>query len=173
VAETWRRVWGTENFFADQDFRISEKNVISRRKFLITFFCFFSHRPGFTDFPYLYCIKCRIRHYDTTTLRTTLRHYDTTIRHLMSSQEKPLFQNRIPWKHFFTLFVLSHASDNTTSQNIGRTDAWAVPPPQIWGGTVPSVPLRSPPWFVRKTRRCTLCCTPMQKIQTMEIGKLT
>jgi len=29
---------------------------------------------------------------------------------------------------FFTQFLLSHASDNTTSRNIGGTDAWAVPP---------------------------------------------
>ena len=42
---------------------------------------------------------------------------------------------------FFTLFILSHTSDNTTSQNIGGTNAWAVPPPQISGGTVPPVPL--------------------------------
>src|SRR6218665_1606428 len=37
---------------------------------------------------------------------------------------------------FFTLFILSRASDNTTSLNIGGTNAWAVPPPQIFGGTV-------------------------------------
>jgi len=41
---------------------------------------------------------------------------------------------------FFTLFVLSRASENTTSQNIGGTDAWAVPPPQIFGLTVPHSP---------------------------------
>src|SRR6218665_797578 len=46
---------------------------------------------------------------------------------------------------FFTLFMLSRTSDNTTSQNIGGTNAWAVPPPQILGGTVPPVPPRSPP----------------------------
>src|SRR6218665_2777379 len=45
---------------------------------------------------------------------------------------------------FFTLFMLSRTSDNTTSQNIGETNAWAVPPPQIWG-TVPQSPPRSPP----------------------------
>src|SRR6218665_4005978 len=44
----------------------------------------------------------------------------------------------------FTLFVLSRASDNTTSLNIGGTNAWAVPPPQILGGPSPSPP-RSPP----------------------------
>src|SRR6218665_794094 len=43
---------------------------------------------------------------------------------------------------FFTLFILSHVSDNTTSQNIGGTNAWAVPPPQIFlGGPSPSHPL--------------------------------
>src|SRR6218665_2285857 len=45
---------------------------------------------------------------------------------------------------FFTLFILSHALDNTTSQNIGgRTNAWAVPPPQIFflGGLSPQSPL--------------------------------
>src|SRR6218665_1579650 len=41
--------------------------------------------------------------------------------------------------------MLSRTSDNTTSQNIGGTNAWAVPPPQILGGTVPPVPPRSPP----------------------------
>src|SRR6218665_1379255 len=42
--------------------------------------------------------------------------------------------------HFFTLFMLSRTSDNTTSQNIGGTNAWAVPPPQILGGTDPQSP---------------------------------
>jgi len=50
-----------------------------------------------TFFPYLYYIKMS---------------YMT-----LSSQEK----------HLFTLFILSRASNNTTSQNIGGTDAWAVP----------------------------------------------
>ena len=46
-----------------------------------------------------------------------------------SSQEKPLFHKRDPLYHtfFFTLFVFSRASDNTTSQNIGGKDAWAIP----------------------------------------------
>jgi len=39
--------------------------------------------------------------------------------------------------HFFTRFILSRASDNTTSQNIGGTNAWAVPPPQTLGGPSP------------------------------------
>src|SRR6218665_109437 len=41
---------------------------------------------------------------------------------------------------FFTLFMLSRTSDNTTSQNIGGTNAWAVPPPQILGGPSPQSP---------------------------------
>jgi len=45
---------------------------------------------------------------------------------------------------FFTLFILSRASDNTTSLNIGGTNAWAVPSPQIFGGPSPSPP-RYPP----------------------------
>src|SRR6218665_3975082 len=46
---------------------------------------------------------------------------------------------------FFTLFILSRASDNTTSQNSGVTDAWAVLPPKICGGRPPSPPYVSPP----------------------------
>src|SRR6218665_1753563 len=68
-----------------------------------------------------------------------------------SSKEKPLFQKRLPLGHFFTLFVLSRASDNTTSQNIGGTDAWAVPTSNFWGDRPPSPP-RSPPlvWSEKK-----------------------
>src|SRR6218665_3681187 len=42
---------------------------------------------------------------------------------------------------FSTLFILSRTSDNTASQNIGGTNAWAVPPPQILGGPFPQSPL--------------------------------
>jgi len=36
---------------------------------------------------------------------------------------------------FFNLFILSRASDNNTSLNIGETNAWAGrrPPPQVLG----------------------------------------
>src|SRR6218665_2701244 len=61
----WFHAWapslGDRHFFADQDFSVTvfpENISISRRKFLMTFF---SHRPGFSDFTFLYCIKCRIR----------------------------------------------------------------------------------------------------------------
>src|SRR6218665_686313 len=51
---------------------------------------------------------------------------------------------------------------------LGRTNAWAVPPPQILGGTVPPVPLGLRPW--RRPRIsiviatfCPLlyCCCPL------------
>ena len=48
-------------------------------------------------------------------------------------------------KHFFFLLELSHASNNTTSPNIGGTDAWAVPTSKFWG-TVPQSPLGLRPW---------------------------
>ena len=58
----------------------------------------------------------------------------------LSSPEKPVFQEiNSLITPFLTLFVLSRASHNTTSQNIGGMDAWAIPsPPQILGGPSPS-----------------------------------
>src|SRR6218665_3337756 len=53
----------------------------------------------------------------------------------------PIPQNNSLMTHLFTLFVLSHTNDNTTSQNIGGTDAWAVPPPPILWGPSPQSPL--------------------------------
>src|SRR6218665_3766167 len=41
----------------------------------------------------------------------------------------------------FTHFVLSHASNNTTSRNIRGTDTWAVPHLKLWGDRP-----RSPPY---------------------------
>src|SRR6218665_3544751 len=59
VAEIWRRVWGDrKKLFADQDFT---SDGFFRKKFPIYDDPFFSHRPGFSDFTFLYCIKCRIR----------------------------------------------------------------------------------------------------------------
>src|SRR6218665_3394567 len=43
---------------------------------------------------------------------------------------------------FFTLFMLSRTSDNTTSQNIGGDQCMGGPPISNFGGTVPP---RSPP----------------------------
>ena len=46
---------------------------------------------------------------------------------------------------FFTLFILSRASDNTTSQNIGGDGCMGRPPPQTLGGPSPQSLSRSPP----------------------------
>ena len=46
---------------------------------------------------------------------------------------------------FFTRFILSRASDNTSSQNIGGYGCMGRPPPQIFWGTVTPVPPMSPP----------------------------
>src|SRR6218665_3009531 len=41
---------------------------------------------------------------------------------------------------FFTLFILSRASDNTTSLNIGGTNAWASPTSNFLGDRPPQFP---------------------------------
>src|SRR6218665_3250851 len=76
------------------------------------------HRPGFSDFPFLF----------------------PDFSYLLNIVYDPFLTRKTP---FFTLFILSRASDHTTSQNIEETNAWAVPPPQIWGDRPPSPP--SPP----------------------------
>jgi len=63
---------------------------------------------------------------------------------------KTSISEKNPWWHLsFTQFVLSHASDNNSSRNIGGTDAWAITPTSNLGGTVPPVPLHVSllPWF--------------------------
>jgi len=57
---------------------------------------------------------------------------------------KNLFQKILILDTFFSQFVLCLTSENSTSQNIGGTDACAVPPPQIVGDH-PPVPSKSPP----------------------------
>src|SRR6218665_2778503 len=48
--------------------------------------------------------------------------------------------------HFFTRFILSRASDNTTSQNIGGDQCMGRPPTSNFGGDrPPQSPPRSPP----------------------------
>src|SRR6218665_1456047 len=49
---------------------------------------------------------------------------------------------------FFTLFVLSRASNNTISQNIGGTDAWAVPTSNLFGWNAPQSPIGLRPWGI-------------------------
>src|SRR6218665_732226 len=66
--------------------------------------------------------------------------------------EKPLFQNKKFHRNtIFSQFVLCRASNyitNTTSRNIGRTDAWAVPTSNFILGDRPPVPLRLRPWKI-------------------------
>src|SRR6218665_3932385 len=78
---------------------------------------FFSHRPYFSGVASLYRLKCDIKH---------------NIRSLL----KPLFRRN---NSFVTPCdtLLSYPSDNTTSRNIGGTDAWAVPHLKFWGTVLP------------------------------------
>src|SRR6218665_3843092 len=79
---------------------------------------FFSHRPGSSDFsflfphfPYVYYVKCRI--------------YD----HFLTRKTQ------------FSLCSCFHAHPTTLLLKIlGGTNAWAVPPPQLLGRTVPPSP---------------------------------
>src|SRR6218665_1159310 len=67
----------------------------------------------------------------------------------LSSREKPLFHKK---NSLMIPFLLSHASDNTTSQNIGWTDAWAVPHLQFWRDRPPQSPLSLRPCLVIPTK---------------------
>ena len=104
-----------------------KKFSLSRQKILMTFF---NNRPGFSDFYSLfsdfYCVKCRIwpflhkkHHYFRT------KFLDDT--------------------YFFTLFVLSRPSDNTTFQNIGGPMHGPSPHLKCWGDRPPSPPEVSAP----------------------------
>src|SRR6218665_4119112 len=111
-----------------------KKFSFSRSKFLMTFF---SHRPYFVDFPYLF-VK-----------------YDPFF-----TRKSPISENKSLITPFFTLFILSRASDNTTSLNIGGTDAWAAHPTSNFGGTVPPVPLGLCP------------CVPQINVQRLQMSCL-
>ena len=79
----------------------------------------------------------------------------------LSSQEKPLFQKRIPWWHlFYSVHTFARIRQHYFSKYWG-TDAWAFPPPHIFlGGPSPLVPPRSPPLWLGGTLEhctCTIC----------------
>ena len=62
-------------------------------------------------------------------------------------KKKRYFRKEFLDDTFFTLFVLSRASDNTTSQNIVGGERMLGPPPvQILGGPSPSPPQGLRPW---------------------------
>src|SRR6218665_2674604 len=75
---------------------------------------------------------------------------DLFFSHRLGSSDFPFLFSHFPYVYkkttIFTLFILSRTYDNTTSQNIGGTNAWAVPPPQILGGPAPQSPLGIRPW---------------------------
>src|SRR6218665_3545025 len=108
---------GRKNFrgprFLNDDFPFSPP------KFLITFF---SHRPGFSDFPLFTVIKCPIRPF-----LGNKNHYF----------RKEFLNKTI----FYSVHPFAHIRQRYFSKYWG-TNAWAVLPPQILGG--PSPP-RSPP----------------------------
>src|SRR6218665_3053244 len=93
---------GTNKYFRGP---ISGKMSIVRVK--ISDDLFFSRRPVSSDFPFLLPHVFRM----FTMLNDIYDHFLT---------------RKAP---FFTLFILSRTSDNTASQNIGGTNAWAVPSP--------------------------------------------
>jgi len=67
-------------------------------------------------------------------------------KHAPFHYEKGYFrQNISSFTPFFSLFVLYHASNSTTSLNIWGTDAWAVPTSNFRGGDRPPSPPKSPP----------------------------
>src|SRR6218665_1158051 len=106
-----------------------KKFPFSRPKFIMTFLKSLTRFLGFSlSFP---------RFSVSFTMFNVV--YDPFITRTTTISEKNPFMT-----HFFTLCVLSRASDNTTSQHIWETDAWAVPDFKF-GGTVPPVPPRSPP----------------------------
>src|SRR6218665_844708 len=86
------------------------------------------------------------------------------------TRKTPISENNSLMKPFFTLFVLSQASVRQTlyftSKNIGGTDAWAVPSPQILGRDRPPSPPRSPPMHVMCPSRSTLILpTPTSELK--------
>ena len=70
------------------------------------------------------------------------------------SWRKHLFHTKISVFLFSYFRTLPY---NTTSSNIGGTDAWAVPPPPIFGGPSPQSPLGLRPWEANSDgERCLL-----------------
>ena len=104
---------GRKNFSPTKMTILSEKNPILAAQISDDLFLVIDQVFRiFTDFPDLYFVKC------------------------------PTWLFPRKKNTFFTFFTLSHTSDNTASQNIGGTNAWAVSP---GGGTVPPVLPRFPP----------------------------
>ena len=99
---------------------------------------FFSRRPGFSDVTFRFYVQI-LRFFAVLNVVNVV--YDPFF------AKKHYFWNEFLDKTiFFTLFVLSRASDNTISLNIGGANAWAVPHLKCFGGTVPPARLGLCPW---------------------------
>src|SRR6218665_1276224 len=109
VAETWRRVWGGRKIFSANPRFLNdvfgEKFPFSRQNFLMTFFLIIDQISQI--FPFFSQIFPIFAMLDVI--------FD------------PFLTRKTP---FFTLFVLSRASYNTTSLNIGGPMHGLSPPPQ-------------------------------------------
>src|SRR6218665_902514 len=108
-----RKIFRGPRLFLNDFFR--KEFPFSRPKFSMTFF---SHRPGFSDFPYLYCVKCRI--------------YDPFFTRKSTISEK----NSVMTPFLLCSYFRAHPT-TLTLKILGGTDAWAVPQPQFLGGTAP------------------------------------
>src|SRR6218665_798394 len=116
-AETWRRIWGTKKFFRGP---ISGKISIFRVKISDDLFLVIDLVLRiFSFFSYIFRMF--------TMLNVVYDHFLTRK------------------TQFFTLFMLSRPSDNTTYQNIGGTNAWAVPRLNFFGVRLPHPPQASAP----------------------------
>ena len=133
VAETWRRVCGMNYVSFGKNFHFHGKNfwwpflVIDQA---ISNFPFLS-----PDFPYLYYVKCRI----------------WPFHHKKNHYFRKEFLHKT---NFYSVHPFARIRQHYFSKYWG-TIAWAVPPPKIFGGTVPpSPPPRSPPlnrsWLERQ-----------------------
>src|SRR6218665_3846949 len=119
VAETWRRVWGDGNFFLrTQDIRMTffgGRISIFAAKISDDFFLVIDQSfQIFSFFSQIFPIFA-----------------------MLNVIFDPFLTRKTP---FVTLFILSRASDNTTSLNIGGTNAWAVLHLKFLGDRPPPVP---------------------------------
>src|SRR6218665_2039621 len=111
---------------------------------------FFSHRPGSSDFSFFFHIFRMFTVFNVV--------YD----HFLTRKTQ-----------FFTLFMLSRTSDNTTSQNIGGPMHGRSPPPQILGGPSPQSPPRSLPLVVMAINLCLQYNTVQPKFNPGKPVQLT
>src|SRR6218665_2209702 len=150
-----RRVWGDGKMTF-----IQKKFTFYRQKFLMTFLNMVIDHvsrifPLFAlIFPDLYFVRYHTQpfpykkntfsHFASKIFLMTFLVIDQVFRiftDLLNVVDDPSYMTLSSQENtFFTLFILSRTSDNTTSKNIGGTNAWAVPTSNF-GWTVPPDPL--------------------------------